>query len=330
MAQSCSQCGSICRDDLKTCAFCDSPLTGEPFGPHPEMPPKLAPLSSRPALRINSADEPEWRQEMARKLDAYRKRRRGGPAPMNGAMGADSQPALPFVHSPRAHAADVEGTTRRQLPVPSQARLERKPRAAREERDERVEISVSQPSLDFASTGERLHSGARLASAASTAERIQSGLIDLFFLVVVYGGFLLFFRSLGGRMDLTRTDAGIFAASFFLLYASYFSLFMIFGGATPGMLFTGLTVVQIDGAMPGTSALAWRSAGYVLSCGTACLGFLWAVWDEEHLTWHDRISQTYITSASAHDAANPFANAFPDDDQDLFHSPGSRHGYAEK
>jgi uncharacterized RDD family membrane protein YckC len=27
------------------------------------------------------------------------------------------------------------------------------------------------------------------------------------------------------------------------------------------------------------------------------LGFLWAAWDEDGLTWHDRISQTYITYA---------------------------------
>jgi hypothetical protein len=29
------------------------------------------------------------------------------------------------------------------------------------------------------------------------------------------------------------------------------------------------------------------------------LGFLWALWDEDQLTWHDRMSQTYLTSAPA-------------------------------
>jgi len=27
------------------------------------------------------------------------------------------------------------------------------------------------------------------------------------------------------------------------------------------------------------------------------LGFLWSAWDEHGLSWHDRISQTYITYA---------------------------------
>jgi hypothetical protein len=27
------------------------------------------------------------------------------------------------------------------------------------------------------------------------------------------------------------------------------------------------------------------------------LGFVWATWDEDKFTWHDRISQTYVTAA---------------------------------
>jgi len=36
--------------------------------------------------------------------------------------------------------------------------------------------------------------------------------------------------------------------------------------------------------------------GYMLSAGTLFLGFLWAIWDEDALTWHDRLSRTYLTS----------------------------------
>jgi hypothetical protein len=28
------------------------------------------------------------------------------------------------------------------------------------------------------------------------------------------------------------------------------------------------------------------------------LGFVWSLWDEDHFTWQDRISQTYITAAT--------------------------------
>jgi uncharacterized RDD family membrane protein YckC len=38
-----------------------------------------------------------------------------------------------------------------------------------------------------------------------------------------------------------------------------------------------------------------RSAGYLLSAGTFFLGFLWALWDSDELTWHDRLSRTYLS-----------------------------------
>ncbi|MGB7436471.1 MAG: hypothetical protein WBW49_13745, partial [Candidatus Acidiferrum sp.] len=37
-----------------------------------------------------------------------------------------------------------------------------------------------------------------------------------------------------------------------------------------------------------------RAIGYLLSAGTCFLGFLWVLWDEDGLTWHDRLSKTYL------------------------------------
>ena len=89
----------------------------------------------------------------------------------------------------------------------------------------------------------------------------------------------------------------VYAANLYLVYAQYFALFTVLGGATPGMLLRGLRVVSFDGTTPTPRQMFWRSFGYVLSGGTVMLGFLWALWDEDHLTWQDRISQTYLTLA---------------------------------
>ena len=51
--------------------------------------------------------------------------------------------------------------------------------------------------------------------------------------------------------------------------------------------------------------MLWRSFGYLVSAGTLLFGFLAALWDEDHLTWHDRISQTYLTSADEPPPAAP-------------------------
>jgi uncharacterized RDD family membrane protein YckC len=86
-------------------------------------------------------------------------------------------------------------------------------------------------------------------------------------------------------------------------------LFTIFGGTTPGMMLRGLQVVSFSGETPTPRQMLLRSAGYVLSAGTFFLGFLWSIWDEDSLTWHDRMSHTYLTSAQSFaDAEIPHAS----------------------
>jgi uncharacterized RDD family membrane protein YckC len=106
---------------------------------------------------------------------------------------------------------------------------------------------------------------------------------------------LALFTTLGGRLGFNRLDAMVTGATLGLFYAQYFALFTIFGGSTPGMMLRGIRVVSYDGSVPTSRQMAWRSFGYLISAATCFLGFLWALWDEDHLCWQDRISQTYLT-----------------------------------
>ncbi len=132
---------------------------------------------------------------------------------------------------------------------------------------------------------------------ADLSERRYAGLLDAAFIFLSYIGFLSIFRSLGGQLSFEKVDWIVYAATFFLFYMQYFVLFTTFNGDTPGMRLRGLSVVSFDGSLPCTRQLVWRSFGYVLSGGTFLMGYLWSLWDEDHLTWQDRISQTYLTSA---------------------------------
>ncbi len=255
---------------MDICAFCDSPL-----GHEEEV--DLVPAA------VGTPDEPEWRTEVTRKLDAYRRRR-------HNSSDEESQTPLPFSEPPRPSPPIARRAPVAETPRPPA--LRNRPPAP-----ERVEISVTQPSLDFTLPAQRVHPETHLAPPAAIRERTIAGLLDFLFIGVVYGGFLIFFQAIGGRLSMTKLDAGVFTALFFLMYTSYFSLFTIFGGATPGMLFGNLVAVRIDGTPPDTGPLVWRSFGYLLSGGTLFIGFFWALWDEDGLTWHDRISQTYITNA---------------------------------
>jgi uncharacterized RDD family membrane protein YckC len=132
---------------------------------------------------------------------------------------------------------------------------------------------------------------------ASIDERRLAALIDFACLLFAYGGFLMLFSSLGGRFTLDKLSAAVYAASFATVYVQYFALFTVFGGTTPGMMMRSLQVVSFSGEPPTPSQMLLRSAGYILSAGTLFLGFLWAIWDEEELTWHDRLSRTYLAVA---------------------------------
>ena len=137
---------------------------------------------------------------------------------------------------------------------------------------------------------------------ASLGERRWAGLLDGLFLALTCAGFAGLFHSLGGQFTLGKTEVIVYLAVAYIFYAVYLFLFTVLAGATPGMQLIGLTVVRLDGSLPDTRQLLWRTFGYLLSAATLMLGFIWAVWDEDRFTWQDRMSQTYVTAAATYRA----------------------------
>lgn len=237
---------------------------------------------------------PDWRSEVSLRLQEYRKKQRRlreGPSQPELAFGQeesaeDDKPVL----SRAAYAAAAAPAS-----VPPMPR-----RVRRVERVERVEIDLLQPSLDFSATN-RAAAGwhvTLVSPMASLHERRLAAALDVTLLLFAYGSFLALFSVLGGRLVASKMDAVVLASTLLLFYAQYFALFTFFGGATPGMMWRGLRLASFDGHEPRLQDKAWRSFGYLVSAGTLLLGFLWALWDEDHLSWHDRISHTHLTWTS--------------------------------
>ena len=248
-------------------------------------------------IRMDQGEEPEWRQEVGRRLDQYRAKRRRMQGEEN-----PPQTILPLAPQRPAHAAASAATKRppRELPLPPRPEPTAPPRGP-----ERMDIWI-QPELEFSSApGERARPETATVPVASLRERRKAGLIDAMFVLLTCAAFTGLFRSLGGHIVVDKIDAIVCAAVLFLFDGLYLLIFTVFGGPTPGMLIRGLNVVRLDGGLPETRQLIWRGFGYVLSGAALMLGFLWAIWDEDRFTWHDRISQTYIT------AATPAADAGP-------------------
>jgi len=145
---------------------------------------------------------------------------------------------------------------------------------------------------------ERTHAG--LYPVASLGDRQLAGIIDAACLLFAFGGFVALFGSLGGQLTLSKMNAAVYLAALSVVYFQYFALFTVFGATTPGMMFRGLQVMSFSGEAPTPRQMLLRSAGYMLSAATGFIGFLWALWDEDQLTWHDRMSKTYLSSAQTY------------------------------
>lgn len=83
-------------------------------------------------------------------------------------------------------------------------------------------------------------------------------------------------------------------AVFFFIVSLYFIVLHSWGGKTLGKIFMGIRVEssQGEGLSVGVSFL--RLVGYLLSAVPVGAGFLWAVLDRDHATWHDKLAGSRV------------------------------------
>lgn len=275
MALACPHCAAINRPNSIWCAFCHASLRVEGRDGAPRLAGHTDPAAAvettvGPAI---PSSEPQWRQELSRKVDAYRVRTGQRPAP-------PPQPPLPF----------PGGIAAQPVPPPPAKVRPRERHGA-----DRLPIFVDQPGLEFPA-GTIPSPNHALVPVAAIGRRAHAWLIDVGFLIGCWVLFLGLLEALGVGLAGNRLAVAVALSILFLLYTQYFGLFTAFGGTTPGMRMAGLRVVSFDGNLPTSKQLLWRSMGYFLSGGACFLGFLWALWDEDRLCWQDRTSQTYLTA----------------------------------
>lgn len=246
-----------------------------------------------------------WRGEVSERLASYRARR-GKSAPN------EDQSELPFEHTDQIPVPGVNVAVTEQASAGPCAedfsftiaigRTANRPPADNAQMFIDVSLPVGQ---ELPADSHAAESGVDSVAAQGRAgqypvapieERRLAGLIDAACLAFACGGFLALFGSLGGHFAFSKLNAAVYATAFAIVYLQYFALFTTFGGTTPGMMLRGLRVVDFSGEEPSPRQLLLRAAGYMLSAGTFFLGFLWVQWDEDELTWHDRISRTYLSS----------------------------------
>ena len=163
---------------------------------------------------------------------------------------------------------------------------------------QRIEIDLNQTPLPFGknksedvSFRDSIHRDLR---SATVWDRFGAGIVDTLFIV---GCWLIFSLVVIALTDfkVLSISAGLgFGLVFLAIALSYFFLFTILGARTLGMDYMGLAVVRFDGRTPFPRDVGLRIFGYCISAGCFGMGFLWACFDSERLTWHDRISKTLV------------------------------------
>lgn len=293
MTKTCTQCGAILATQVRICTFCDSTLLIRTSSADD------APAAKSGSAPADGASHSAWRNEVSRRLESYRARRRK--------LSADeSQSQLPFEQEILSTAA-IAVDEQHEVPATAGEGFSftlaiGRCAGSRPGEDGQFLIDVSAPP-------ETPEEAAGIAVApvavaeqgqypvAPIEERRLAALVDGVCLAFACGGFLALFGSLGGQFTLSKLSAAVYTTAFAIVYLQYFFLFTVFGGTTPGMMVRRLKVTALSGEEPTPRQLLLRATGYVLSAGTFFLGFLWAMWDEDALTWHDRMSRTCLSTA---------------------------------
>jgi uncharacterized RDD family membrane protein YckC len=262
-------------------------------------------------------DNSAWRDELAYRLESYRGRKKKSvpntgqtrlPFEAVASVALDSSSSTPLANSRHSvGAATAASGLQGSLPLKEEfsftIAIGRPPKKREDETRMIIDVSLPPEKPECAegvSFAPAAASNQGLLPTASIEERRLAALVDSGCLLFAYGAFLALFSALGGEFTVSKLSGAVCVATFAIVYLQYFALFTIFGGTTPGMMMRSLQVVSFTGEPPTPRQMLLRSAGYLLSAGTFFLGFVWAMWDEDELTWHDRISRTYLSSIESY------------------------------
>ena len=228
--------------------------------------------------------EPEWKKELQDRLSGYRDRTGALPPLRQTARQKESLPP------PKREAAELLDRLPSQdvKPLPL-------PRSAATENAQQSEVLDDPPPIvDLRPGGTVEGQQGNPGRPAPLSVRAIAGAMDLGVALLATGLF-------AGAVHLVEEVAlspeetiRVISIAFVLNLTFYLLCFLLFAGRTAGMSWLGLSVLNLDGEPPAASQRRSRAFGTLLSLAALGIGFVWAAADEQGLTWHDRMSKTFV------------------------------------
>lgn len=127
--------------------------------------------------------------------------------------------------------------------------------------------------------------------------RVRAAVIDGLLMVAgsLFG--LAAYMYEGGQFSLDKRVLPFLALAVLTVPIFYKLLWAIADCDTVGMMSSGLRLVNFDGNPPSQERRYQRLFGSFISLLAGGIGMVWALVDEDSLTWHDHISGTFPTVA---------------------------------
>ncbi len=129
---------------------------------------------------------------------------------------------------------------------------------------------------------------------APLSRRLLAFIVDASLIVAAFLGAAALVVSYGKAVPGPRALEFGTAVALLMIGAAYLSLFFTLANATPGMKYAGIDLTTFDGQSPSRAQRLRRLRTMLLSVSPLGLGLIWALFDDAHLTWHDRLSKTYL------------------------------------
>ena len=278
----CQHCQTWILDDDHRCRRCGRRVRSAPARVSPETFP-IAATATAPAYDYEPALEPQ-----ARVLQGGQQALFASPAAEARVIPFDSLTSQAERESIRARAAELA----RPAPIRT-ARVEvrhARPRNAGSLHQRKLDFHREPPALTPPDSSIICD-----APVAPLSLRAKAALVDT--LVVVSGliaaSGLFVFKV--GEISHDKHVLPFVGLAIIAVPALYKLVWTLAGRDSFGMQCAGLRLVDFDGNPPSKERRYQRLAGSLLSVLAAGVGLIWALVDQDRLTWHDHISCTFPT-----------------------------------
>jgi len=129
---------------------------------------------------------------------------------------------------------------------------------------------------------------------APFGRRLMAAVVDGCLILGAFFSAAMFLATHMEPVPAARSAEAMVVAGLLLAGFLYHAVFFALAVSTPGMRYAGIALSTFEDESPKRAQLRRRLGAMALSLLPMGLGFAWSLFDDDHLSWHDRISQTYL------------------------------------